>query len=282
MQSDRDGSSTEVTWEGLAVTYRQVAQGLCRLGLGPGDRIGILSENRPEWVYADLAIYAAKGIVVPIHCTLTPAHICNILDDCAAKAVFVSNARLLEGLLGIRGKLPYLKTVIIFDPPSNDLPQDILPLQALIDLGGEVSRGARDNVEGCEAVGQGSDVATIIYTSGTMGESKGVVLTHDNLLSNLKGIKKSIAITDSDSCVSLLPLSHIFERSALYLLLYSGARIHYARSPDVVVNKISEVRPTILFSVPRFYEKVFARLQEQMTEGPTVPGSWRSHRFPDC
>lgn len=267
MQSKHDGTWVDVTWNRLAGAYKDVARGLLQLGLGHDDSIAILSENRPEWVFADLGIYATKGVVVPLYWTLTPSQLRYILKDCVAKAIFVSNAHFLDSILQIRSELPDLGTIIVFDTiPSRALPDGVMYLEDLVALGCDAPREVWESMGRSIAGGRGSDLATIIYTSGTTGEPKGVVLTHDNFLSNLKGILDVVDIGETDSCLSFLPLSHVFERIALYLFLYVGGLIHYAESIETIVDNMSEVHPTILVSVPRIYEKAFGRILDRVRE----------------
>lgn len=267
MQSKKDGTWVDVTWTQLAGAYKDIARGLIQLGLGDGDSIAILSENRPEWAYADLGIYAAKGMVVPLYWTLTPSQIRYILKDCAARAVFVSSEDFLDRILQIRAELPDLETVIVFDTiPSRTLPEGTMYLEDLVALGHEASREVWENMGRSIAGGRGTDLATIIYTSGTTGEPKGVLLTHDNFLSNVRAVLEVIDLGEDDSCLSFLPLSHVFERIALYVFLYIGGTIHYAQSIDAVVENMSEVNPTVLVSVPRIYEKAFGRILDRVRE----------------
>jgi len=267
MQSKQDGSWVDVTWSRLAGAYRDVARGLLQLGLADNDSIAILSENRPEWVFADLGIYATKGVVVPLYWTLTPSQIRYILKDSAAKAIFVSNSDFLDRILQIRSDLPDLVTIIVFDKiPSRTLPEGVMYLEDLVALGCDAPHEVWENMGRSIAGGRKSDHATIIYTSGTTGEPKGVVLTHDNFLSNVRGIVKVIDLNENDSCLSFLPLSHVFERVAHYVFLFIGGVIHYAESIDTVVDNMSEVHPTILVSVPRIYEKAFGRILDRVRE----------------
>ena len=267
MQSKQNGSWVDVTWSRLAGAYRDVARGLLQLGLGHNDSIAILSENRPEWAFADLGIYATKGVVVPLYWTLTPSQIRYILKDSTAKAIFVSNADFLDRILQIRSELPDLATIIVFDKiPSRTLPEGVMYLEDLVVLGCGAPPEVWESMGRSIAGGRKSDLATIIYTSGTTGEPKGVVLTHDNFLSNVRGILEVIDLNETDSCLSFLPLSHVFERIALYVFLYIGGVIHYAESIDTVVDNMSEVNPTILVSVPRIYEKAFGRILDRVRE----------------
>lgn len=261
----------ETTWRQLGELYSNVARGLLQLGLGRGDSIAILSENRPEWAFADLGCFAMDGIVVPLYWTLTPSQIRYILRDCKAKAVFVSNTEYLDRILGIQQELPDLKRIIIFDPPaSGDLSEGVLTLDELVDAGRKAPPEIWESMGRSLASGTGDDLATIIYTSGTTGEPKGVMLTHDNFLSNIRSVLQVIHVDENDSCLSFLPLSHVFERIAYYLFLYVGGLINYAQSIESIVDNLAEVKPTILISVPRIYEKVNGRIQDRIKAGSLI------------
>ncbi len=271
MKYKTGGKWEEVTWRRLGEALSAVARGLLELEFGRGDSIAILSENRPEWAFADLGTFAMDGIVVPLYWTLTPPQIRYILKDCQAKAVFVSNADYLDRILGIRHELPDLRKIIIFDPPpSGELPDGVISLQELIDHGLKAQPEVWESMGRSLASGSGGDLATIIYTSGTTGEPKGVMLTHDNFLSNLRAVLEVIHVDENDSCLSFLPLSHVFERIAYYLFLYVGGLINYAESIEAVVANLSEVKPTILISVPRIYEKAYGRILDKVRESSIV------------
>ncbi|MDF1535658.1 MAG: long-chain fatty acid--CoA ligase [bacterium] len=272
MRYKQDGSWLEVTWEQLAGSYRDVARGLIQRGLGRGDAIAILSENRPEWAFADLGIYTTEGVVVPLYWTQTPSQIRYILKDCSARAIFVSNEEFLDRILKIRGELPDLTIIVLFDqlPEGRRLPEGVMYLEELVALGHEAPREVWENMGRSIAGGRKDDLATIIYTSGTTGEPKGVVLTHDNFLSNVRAVLDVIHVTSDDSCLSFLPLSHVFERIALYLFLYVGGLINYAENIDSVVQNLGEVNPTIMVSVPRIYEKAYGRILDRVRESSAV------------
>ena len=262
-----NGTWESISWDYLARTYREVGRGLLCLGLENGDRVAILSENRPEWTFADLGTFAMDGVVVPLYWTLTPAQLEYILRDCAAKAIFVSDVQYLDKILKIRSALPDLKTIICFDPfPKDRLEEGVMTFDELITRGCDAEPEMWEAMGRSIAEGSGDDLATIIYTSGTTGEPKGVMLTHDNFLSNIRSVLKVIDINETDICLSFLPLSHVFERVAYYLFLFVGGRIAYAESIDQLMANMSEVHPTILISVPRIYEKAYGRIFDRVRE----------------
>ncbi|UCF31123.1 MAG: long-chain fatty acid--CoA ligase [bacterium] len=268
MERKRDGIWQAVSWRDLSRSYREVARGLLTLGLEKGDRMAILSENRPEWAFADLGCFAMEGVVVPLYWTLTPAQVEYILRDCSARVVFVSNAQYLDTVLKVKPGLPELKYVIYFDPvPADRLEDGVLSMEELMQMGRDAPPEAWETMGRCIAEACGKDLATIIYTSGTTGEPKGVMISHDNFLSNLRSVLEVIDVKDTDICLSFLPLSHVFERIAYYLWLYIGGTIAYAESIDNLMDNMAEVRPTILVSVPRIYEKAYGRILDRVRDG---------------
>jgi long-chain acyl-CoA synthetase len=260
-------------WEnvsGAALLERvhDVSLGLGELGIGAGSRVAILSENRPEWAFADYACLALRATDVPIYPTLPPKQIEYILRDSGAAAVFVSTKAQLDKILEIRGRLPELQHVIVFDDLA--AVEGTLPFVDLAIRGHQVRPRWPDWRADALAVAP-DDLATIIYTSGTTGDPKGVMLTHGNIASNVVSCVRLLAISETDECLSFLPLSHIFERMVgHYTMLHRGVTISYATSPDTVAAQMGEVRPTIMAAVPRLYEKIYARVLDAAVSGSPV------------
>ncbi len=260
-------------WEGIsgaAVLERvhDASLGLCELGIGPGDRVAILSENRPEWAFADYACLALRAVDVPIYPTLPPKQIEYILRDSGAAAVFVSSKVQLDKILEIKERLPELRHVIAFDDLG--AAEGTLPFADLTIRGRQV-RSRRPNWRD-QALELGpEDLATIIYTSGTTGDPKGVMLTHGNITSNVVTSVALLAISETDECLSFLPLSHIFERMVgHYTMLHGGVTISYATSTDTVAAEMGEIKPTIMAAVPRLYEKIYARVLDAAVSGSPI------------
>jgi long-chain acyl-CoA synthetase len=250
----------------VADRVRRAARGLSSLGIRRGDRVGILSENRPEWAIADYACLSVGVTDVPIYPTLPADQIAYMLRDSGAVAIFVSNKVQAEKIREIRSQLPALKTMISFDEVPGLTNMSMAELE---------KRGAQgDNKETAATYREDAllvkpdDIATIIYTSGTTGEPKGVMLSHDNIFSNVEASRKAIPFDGKDTGLSFLPLSHIFERMAgHYLMFATGTSIAYAESIDTVAANMAEVRPTLVLSVPRLYEKMYARILETALTG---------------
>lgn len=241
-------SSSEV----LARVY-DLSLGLRALGIGPGDRVAILSENRYEWALADLAALACGAITVPIYPTLLAPAVEYILADCEPVAIFLSSPEQAAKVATVLGKLPSLRHAITFDETAL---AGAVPLRRLEEAGRTAAVGTADDA----AYWTGGDphgVCSIIYTSGTTGNPKGVVLTHDNFVSNIVNVTKIVYFGPEDICLSFLPLSHVLERMAgYYSMLYRGVAIYYARRFDTIGEDLALARPTMMISVPRLYEKI--------------------------
>ena len=239
--------------------------GFRELGLGPGDRIAILSENRPEWAVADFATLLLRAIDVPIYPTLPAKQIEYILRDSGAAAICVSTSAQLAKIREIRPGLPALRSVIAFDRDATG--PDVMPVSDLMRCGRKAApRHPQWEMEARQV--QPDDLATLIYTSGTTGDPKGVMLTHGNITSNVVASADAFAFDGQDETLSFLPLSHIFERMAgHYLMFFAGATIAYATNIDTVAAEMAEVRPSVMTAVPRFYEKLYGRVLDAAMSG---------------
>ncbi len=253
-------------WESLShqsllQRVRHTALGLAQLGVTPGDRVGILSENRPEWAIADYACCCSGIIDVPVYPTLPSEQIPFILNDSGVKALFVSTAAQAQKVAAIRSEIPDVQWVIGFEATkAHGCDMTLAEVEAL---------GAAQDSEEVAARFRSDALAiapdhllTLIYTSGTTGKPKGVMLTHDNVYSNCMATDSAIPLSRGDVALSFLPLSHIFERTGDYFLMTRGVVIAYAESIDTVPINMQEVRPTFMMSVPRLYEKIYARVLE--------------------
>jgi long-chain acyl-CoA synthetase len=262
-------------WENVSADealadVESLALGLRAQGIGPGDRVAILSENRYEWPVADLAILGLGAISVPIYPTLTAQQVRYMLENSEAKLAIVSTPAQLEKLHAVADGLPHLRTLVPIDPVPGAHAKDI-PWERVM-AKGRAAREADPSAFRAQA-GQvkPDDVATIIYTSGTTGEPKGAMLTHDNIASDVYSCLEVVRLDPTVTCLSFLPLCHIFERMAgLYAMIAGGCTIAYAESMDTVAANAVDVRPTVLTGVPRFYEKVYARVMENAMSQPPL------------
>jgi len=266
LQVKSAGAYRPISHSEVAGRVRHAARGLQSLGVRRGDRVAILSENRPEWALADYASLTAGLTDVPIYPTLPADQIAYILKDSGAVAIFVSDRAQAEKVKEIRGQLPALRTVIGFGDIPALTNMSIAELEKRGAQGETAETNARYRAEALSV--KPDDIATIIYTSGTTGEPKGVMLSHDNIYSNVAATRTAIPFDGRDVALSFLPLSHIFERmGGHYMMWATGTSIAYAESIDTVPINMQEARPTIVLSVPRLYEKMYARILETALTG---------------
>ncbi|HYJ86873.1 MAG TPA: long-chain fatty acid--CoA ligase [Pyrinomonadaceae bacterium] len=249
-----------ISAEEFVERVRHVALGLAELGIKPGDRVALLSENRPEWSIADLAILSLGGINVPIYTTQAVDQIRYILSDSGTRAMFISNKKLFKHSDEALEGLDSLEKIIFFEPEATENVPRSTTLETLEKSGRERAKNKPAAFDSYLKAIRPDDLATIIYTSGTTGEPKGVMLTHSNFMSNVLAITSGLPISSTDIALSVLPLSHIFERSGFYIFCYSGVSVYYTASFDQVGENLREVRPTVMTAVPRLFEKVYHRI----------------------
>ena len=246
---------------------RDLSLGLRTLGVSTGDRVAIIAESRPEWLLCDFAILTAGAVTVPIYPTLSAAQAQYILQDSGARLVIVSSRLQLEKTQEVRHLLPALAAVVCMDTAAaaTATSASVLTLEEIERRGHARMTAewgaAREFRDGARAVPPDS-LATIIYTSGTTGEPKGVMLTHTNLVSNMRAAAEALDISQDDVALSFLPLSHAFERMVSFVYLFAGVTIVFAESFDTIARDLLKVRPTVLTGVPRVYEKLHARIVE--------------------
>jgi len=263
-----EGAYREISFRQFGDRVRYFALGLSTLNVQRGDRVALLSENRPEWAISDLAILSEGAITVPVYQTNSPKEVAYILNNAEVKVVIVSTGEQLEKIQSVRSDVPSLERVIVMDPVES---ADVDSFDALLQTGRERAEAEPDlYMEHVRRAGA-ADVATIIYTSGTTGEPKGVMLTHENILFNVKAAEKVVPVSEEDRCLSFLPLSHVFERTVgQFFMIFHGITIAYAESIETVAENMGEVKPTIVVSVPRLYEKMYARVLEKVHAGPPL------------
>lgn len=246
-----------------------VALGLSHLGLRKTDRAAIIANNSPEWTFVDAGCQIAGVIDVPIYTTLAPDSIEYILNDSEAKVLFVGDEILLEHVRPILGNCKSIEKIILLKGRQ----QEALSITDLEKLGADLRQSRPTLLEELLAATAPTDPATLIYTSGTTGEPKGVILTHSNLVTNAIDTSEKYGFTESDKPLSVLPLSHVFERSAMYLYIWNGMSVHYAESIEKLPDNFSEVTPTIFVGVPRIFEKVYARAKLKATQTGGLKGT---------
>ena len=275
LNTKREGEWRHIAAETFIERVHHVALGLSELGIRAGDRVALLSENRPEWSIVDLAILSLGAINVPIYTTQAVEQVRYILEDSGARALFVSGRRVFKHARpGIEG-VATLEGLIFFEADAASQVEGALTLEALEERGREREREEPYAYDALSSPGRSDELATVIYTSGTTGEPKGVMLTHANFISNVLSIASALPISHEDVALSVLPLSHIFERTCFYVFCWAGVSVYYAASFDVVGEHLREVRPTIMTAVPRLFEKVYQRI---VKKGMSA-GGWKSKLF---
>lgn len=252
----------DLSYRALLERVRTVAAALAACGVERGDRVAIMSENRLEWALADFGCLCAGVVDVPIYPSLTSQQVAYIMRDSEAKMIFVSGEDLMTRAVEARAAAGRSLEIVVFDPPET-LPDGVVTWETFVSRGveGAAARSEEEFRAGALEAGA-DDTATILYTSGTTGDPKGVVLTHGNVGSNVEACRIALAVTPADATVSFLPLSHIFQRMVDYLFLSSGCKIVHARSMLTAVEDMRLVRPTVAVAVPRFYEKVHAAVMQ--------------------
>ncbi len=269
------GEWLHIPGEAFIRRIRAVALGLSALGVRKGDRVALLSENRPDWSVADLAILSLGAVNVPIYTTQAPDQVRFILEDSGARVLFVSGKKVYRHARPGIEPVVALERVIFFDTGATGEREGAMSLMELEQQGAEIDNASPEAFERALNEVEADDLATIIYTSGTTGEPKGVMLAHSNFVSNVLSITNALPIRASDIALSVLPLSHIFERTVFYVFCWNGVSVYYAASFDQVGEYLREVRPTIMTAVPRLFEKVYHRIVKKGTSA----GGWREKLF---
>ncbi|MDD5693213.1 MAG: long-chain fatty acid--CoA ligase [Patescibacteria group bacterium] len=244
----------------------KLALALKKMGFKAGDKAIIFSENRPEWVITDLALITLGAINVPIHSVLSPAQLETIIKEIKPKALFLSNHELSSKLLEISKTISAIPLLFSFEKIESDGFEKLFYFKKVIEESQEGEKSEAELIESSLKISPKS-VATIIYTSGTTGRFKGVKLTHQNLISNAIGVLRYVGVLPEDRFFSILPLSHVFERTiGYYIPLYSGASIGYATDLAKISQEIKDRKPTIVIAVPRLFEKIYEKILEKVNK----------------
>ncbi len=254
-------SWTHIAGEAVIEKIKHIALGLSDLGVKAGDKVAVISENRPEWSLTDLAILSLRAVNVPIYTTQAVEQIRYILEDSGSKMLFVSGKKLWKHAENAIQSVERLEKLIFFDDdakPEHD--RRAMTLADIEERGKELDEIDEKTFEKLLAQVKTDDLATIIYTSGTTGEPKGVLLTHESFVFDIITISKGLPIRPTDRSLAVLPLSHIFERTVFYVLCSNGVAIHYCASFDQLAPNLQEVNPTIMTAVPRLFEQVYHKI----------------------
>ncbi|GHA67592.1 AMP-dependent synthetase/ligase [Pontibacter akesuensis] len=256
-QPDCLAAKVDGTWQKYSTQQvqdyaNQVSLGLLKLGVGKGDKVAIISFNRPEWVFADFGIQQVGATSVPMYPTITEEDYRYIFNDAEVKVIFVADASLYNKVVAATRGMEGVKEIYTFDEVSGAKNwKEVLELGKGEDV---------QQLEPLKAAVQPDDILTIIYTSGTTGNPKGVMLTHNNIVSNFMGAFPYVPVNENHRALSFLPLCHIFERMLLYLYFRAGVSIYYAESIEKVADNLKEVQPHVFTTVPRLLEKVYDKI----------------------
>ncbi|MFW5760402.1 MAG: AMP-dependent synthetase/ligase [Cyclobacteriaceae bacterium] len=255
------------TWQELNDTIDKVAAALVAENIKVGDRVGIFSQNMPEWTLADFGILNAAAVSVPIYATNTTGHAEYIINDAEIAIVFVGEQEQYDKIEPLLNKNKYLRKLVLLDESikyKNDAP--VISFQDFV-KGAKVNHEVRE--ERLQKV-QPDDLATLIYTSGTTGDPKGVMLTHDNFLYAMEIHDNKLSVDQHDINIAFLPLSHVFERAWTLYVLYKGAENNYLRNPKEVLNAMQTVKPTLMATVPRLMEKIHEGITAKIEKSPAI------------
>ena len=277
-----DGAYRSMSYEALVSNVERLAVSLRRLGVAKGDRVAVFAYHGPEWAVTDLAVLSLGAVIVPIYHTLAPAAVSYILNDAGCKLIFVAGKELFDVVDGIRGNAPALGHAIVFDEAGIAESKAYLRFRELAGEGGSAgaretgsagagaagSAGARESDAAPPSVSR-DDPATIVYTSGTTGTPKGVILSHGNILFNAFSLMRRFRVGPDDVFLSFLPLCHMFERTCgHFTMLLAGATIAYAEGISTIVDDVRKIRPTIIIVVPRIVEKIYEAVEKKVMEAP--------------
>src|SRR5713101_5038768 len=258
----RDGGWQSISSDEMLRRSRWIALGLYSLGVRKDDRVALLSESRVEWVLADQGCIFAGAICVPIYPTLTPQQAAYIINDSGARTLFISTRAKFEEFEAAVRDCVRVENVFIFDLDGLSRP-NCLSFTELEERGRKLQSEQPQLANELAHAAKPDDLATIIYTSGTTGEPKGVMLTHANMVSNLIDSSNHFEFGQNDSALSVLPLSHGFERQAMNMYLYHGLRVYFGESLELIGVNLSEVHPTVFVGVPRIYEKILEQAADR-------------------
>ncbi|MDX9925693.1 MAG: AMP-binding protein, partial [Ignavibacteriaceae bacterium] len=269
LQHKVDNNYVGITYSEFQKQTEELAFGLAQLGVKRGEKVSIIAENRPEWVYADMAVLGLGGVDVPLYPISTSDTIEFILNNSESIGIIVSNNFHLNKVLKVRDKCKTLKFIIVMNEMDVSQYDKVYTFSQVMELGKGLKNDNPSLFKDSLNIAAPDDTATIIYTSGTTGEPKGVVLTHWNIMSNVQSAHKSFPIDENDIFLSFLPLCHIFERMAGYYTAVScGAMICYAESIEKIAQNMTEVKPTVMTAVPRLFERMHSKIIKNVESQP--------------
>ncbi len=262
----KDGKWQPISAAEMISRAENIALGLDGLGIVRGDRVAILAANSPDWTITDAGCQFGGVIDVPIYTTLAPNSVEYIINDSGSKIFFLQDKATYQRLAEIMPNCKTIEKIVFFDSTEVAL-ENAISLLELEKLGEKLQKERPELIEKLTKAVEKDDVATLIYTSGTTGEPKGVMLSHENLISNVIDAGENFTFSAKDRSLSVLPLSHVFERTGMYLYIFNGMSVYFAESIEKVVDNLHEIRPTMFVGVPRIFEKVYAKARLKASQG---------------
>jgi long-chain acyl-CoA synthetase len=267
MRARVNGQWQPTTYRQMGDSIRRIARALLATGVQPGDRVGIFSENRPEWSLVDFAVLAVGGVTVPVYATNTRSQVAYIVDETGMAVIFTGSQATYDKARAIAAGPTPIRCIVAFDDDTTIDGAASVHFSHFLKSG---SDAADAEIEARLAAASSSDLATIIYTSGTTGEPKGVMLTHANLFHQFKALAGQFHVGPGDRSLCVLPLSHVYERAWSFFVFKCGAENYYLANPKEIIATMGEVRPTVMVSVPRLYEKIYAAAMYGLSEGSSL------------
>ncbi len=265
-KNDKTGEWIALSWNDFGLRIRQISKALLKLGVKEQQAVAIFSQNMPEWITADLAIMSIRAISVPIYPTNSTAEAKYIVQDSEAQVIFVGEQEQYDRAMEMRHETPSVKMIVVFDKNTKITNHDCaMYWDEFVFYGKNSGLGAA--FEERFAAADINDLATLIYTSGTTGEPKGVMLDHNNISSVFSSHEKELtSLTDNEVSLSFLPLSHVYERGWCLFCFYRGIEVYFNRDPKQISSVMREVKPTLMCTVPRLYEKIYAGIFEKVKQ----------------
>jgi len=263
----KEGAYVPISTKEVGDWVKQFSLGLRDIEFEPGDKLVLIAEDSPEWIMTDLAVLCSGGITVPIYTSLVSEQIKYIIDDSDAKIVVCSNKELWEKIRDLQKEFTKVKHYILLQPEA---PEGVFTLDEILERGKRISQEDSTFFERMAMEVKPDDIASIVYTSGTTGIPKGVMLTHRNFISNIKSTSSIIEFSHKDMALSFLPLSHVLERMVNFTYFYRGCSIGYAESVETIGENLIELKPTIMVSVPRVFEKIYSKVIDTILAGSAV------------
>lgn len=251
-----------LSWNDFGLQIRQISKALLKMGVKTQQKVAIFSQNMPEWITADLAIMSVRGVTVPIYATNSTKEAKYIVEDAECQLIFAGEQEQYDRAMEVAKQVPFVKMVVVFDKSVELSDYDRSMYWDEFMIYGQNSGMGREFEERF-STGELEDLATLIYTSGTTGEPKGVMIDHNNISSVLISHDKELNVFDKDTSLSFLPLSHVYERGWCFFCFHRGIEVYFNRDPKIIADVMKEVKPTLMCTVPRIYEKIYSAIQEK-------------------